>query len=664
MEQKSDVQYRAEKEYKNSREKFYLLLREIISNSIHAVLIRQTKDSNYKPKINLEVEIDDKHCDIKLTDNGEGFTKKNSEYFEKLDVKNKEKEKLNLHPLGQGRLAIVYFADDAFYETVYKGQDNKLKKRAIYYPFSTKKTFGFDLFGEEDANTNDSYTLLTIKINSQQKLGRAKTFFNKYNEIILFKQWFIETFFPFIITNDELEITLSLNGLKENVKKQSLEAESDYEDFNLLIQNLEGIDTDYNFKLWLINSSSKINRDNKIVCFARNLRSELSRGEIVYTIENDKSYLFYLTSDFFDENVDTKGERIEIVDSFIVDRINNEITKILDNKFASIIQRNIKQTKQTFNTFKKDFPSLETFIDEKKLEETKVIINREDFIQTAIKEKGQIEKKFWNTINDKDSKEKKTFEESEECQKLLNSSLQIYVRHRERVLEQLHTLIQKFDDEGNDKSELESEVHELFFRRGNTLSQSTNINHLHNLWILDDKFTIFSNDFFAKSTKNGQALSDIYIFADDPEKTKQALIIELKSTTKAHNAGKSDEGMIAQVKRYARDFYNNPTKQLNWDVETDRIQYTAIIIANKSDINKELDSNNSGSDYKEIPFLRNSFYKDDYFTKGSGNPRDKVDIRIELYSFEDIYELAKSRNTVFFKLLKKEFEVIEEDELI
>lgn len=43
MEQKSNVQYRAEKEYKNSREKFSLLLREIISNSIHAVLIRQSK---------------------------------------------------------------------------------------------------------------------------------------------------------------------------------------------------------------------------------------------------------------------------------------------------------------------------------------------------------------------------------------------------------------------------------------------------------------------------------------------------------------------------------------------------------------------------------------------------------------------------------------------
>ena len=53
MEQKSNVQYRAEKEYKNSREKFSLLLREIISNSIHAVLIRQSKETDFSPKVSL-----------------------------------------------------------------------------------------------------------------------------------------------------------------------------------------------------------------------------------------------------------------------------------------------------------------------------------------------------------------------------------------------------------------------------------------------------------------------------------------------------------------------------------------------------------------------------------------------------------------------------------
>ena len=84
MEQKSNVQYRAEKEYKNSREKFSLLLREIISNSIHAVLIRQSKETDFSPKVSLNIHFDDdsKTCQIVLTDNGEGFTEENSRCFE------------------------------------------------------------------------------------------------------------------------------------------------------------------------------------------------------------------------------------------------------------------------------------------------------------------------------------------------------------------------------------------------------------------------------------------------------------------------------------------------------------------------------------------------------------------------------------------------------
>lgn len=76
MEQKSNVQYRAEKEYKNSREKFFLLLREIISNSIHAVLIRQNKETNFIPQLDLNITFDENQCKIELRDNGEGFTEK------------------------------------------------------------------------------------------------------------------------------------------------------------------------------------------------------------------------------------------------------------------------------------------------------------------------------------------------------------------------------------------------------------------------------------------------------------------------------------------------------------------------------------------------------------------------------------------------------------
>lgn len=291
----------------------------------------------------------------------------------------------------------------------------------------------------------------------------------------------------------------------------------------------------------------------------------------------------------------------------------------------------------------------------------KNIVNEREIIQSAIDEKSRIEKKFWNQIDKSPiNEEDERFSDSDECHKLLNSSLHIYVKHRESVLKRLHSLIQKFDKNGESKPELESTVHELFINRGTTLSDSSNINHLHNLWILDDKFTTFSNNFKAKSTKSGQALSDVYIWADDPEKTKQILIFELKSTTKAHNAGDKEEGMIAQVKRYAQDFYNNPEKVINWKVETQRVQYTGIILARKTDIDKELSSNNVSRGYYQIPFLEDSWYGDDDFSINN-SPKNKIPIRIELYSFEDIYNLAKSRNDVFFRLLKREFEFLEDD---
>ena len=96
MEQKSNVQYRAEKEYKNSREKFFLLLREIISNSIHAVLIRQNKETNFIPQLDLNITFDENQCKIELRDNGEGFTEKNRLYFEELDKIRKQKRILKL----------------------------------------------------------------------------------------------------------------------------------------------------------------------------------------------------------------------------------------------------------------------------------------------------------------------------------------------------------------------------------------------------------------------------------------------------------------------------------------------------------------------------------------------------------------------------------------
>lgn len=73
----------------------------------------------------------DKSCEIDLEDNGEGFTKVNSDCFDELDKKNEEKVRYNFHPLGQGRLAIVFFADSSLYETVFMNENGELKKKEV-----------------------------------------------------------------------------------------------------------------------------------------------------------------------------------------------------------------------------------------------------------------------------------------------------------------------------------------------------------------------------------------------------------------------------------------------------------------------------------------------------------------------------------------------------
>ena len=301
---------------------------------------------------------------------------------------------------------------------------------------------------------------MTIQINKQQTLGRAKTFFKNYHNSELLKQWFIETFFPFIISNETLVINISLNGDGFTIKKDNIEAETQKEPFELILSD----DNKYSFTLWLIRNSKPMHGDNPIICFARNLRASLSNGNLSYSIDNDDGYMLYLTSDFFDEYVDTKGERIDISFNDITS-IQREIDEILDKRFKEVIENNRKATKRNLKEFQKKYPSLEAFVVESNIVSDKNIVNEGEIIQSAINEKSRIEKKFWNQIDNAPiNEDDKSFSDSEECYKLLNSSLQIYVKHRESVLKRLHSLIQRFDENGEDKPELESTVHELFIR--------------------------------------------------------------------------------------------------------------------------------------------------------------------------------------------------------
>lgn len=617
MEQKSNVQYRAEKEYKNSKDKFYLLLREIISNAIQAVLIRKKREKEvgitYSPVVKLSITIREKRCTVVLEDNGDGFTEINTECFDELDKKNVEKENLNFHPLGQGRLAIIFFTDKAKYETVYKDSSGELKQKSFPYPKEEDGLFTVSDFADIPVEGTDTYTRLTVEIQKQNTLSRANTFFKKYSQVEDFKQWLVSTFFPILVANEDLTIQIELNGESATVNRKSIEKGTENIPFKM---SINGEENENCFTMWLVKSNEALHGENPIICFARNLRAELETGRLRYTLDNKEGYLLYLTSDYFDEHVDTKGERIEISEE-VVAAINEQTTKLLDDFFKDTINSNKQVSLLNLNNFKKKYPSLETFIPKQDIEGRKTVVDEDALVKAAIDTKGRYEKKFWLNMSrpysESEESEDVPYDESEDCQKLLNSSLHIYVKHRERVLGRLYEMIKPCTEDGDPKPELESDVQDLLFKRGTLINTSEGINHLHNLWILDDKFTTFSSTFKGKSTKPGQEQSDIYLWADDPLSLKQVLILELKSTTQAHNAGDREEGMIAQVKRYASDVYNKPQKILNWNYDMSNVQYQGVILAQKADINKELTSNNAGGGYRKIPFLNDSYYKEDEF---------------------------------------------------
>lgn len=157
--------------------------------------------------------------------------------------------------MGQGRLAIVYFTDSSEYETVYKDKDGTYQKRTIPYPNTSDGLFNFDEFVEEMPEIKDTYTTytkLTAYLNKQNTLGRAKTFFYKYPNSKAFKQWFIETFFPFIVTNEQLVVNIIFNGEDVTVKKGNIESETERKPFEINLA--EG---NKSFMLWLIKKEHK-----------------------------------------------------------------------------------------------------------------------------------------------------------------------------------------------------------------------------------------------------------------------------------------------------------------------------------------------------------------------------------------------------------------------
>ncbi len=637
MQHKSDVEHRAEKEYKNKRNGFNFLLREVLSNAFHSCLISENCE---KPLIILNVIHDENHTEILVADNGEGFTEGNYDCFDVLDSVNVRKEQQMFSPKGQGRLAIVYYTDHCKYDSTFYGGDGAVWQRTFDYPKRDEKGL-FDAHGCQPSESEIIRTEVCMFCTSQQKKQRAKTFFDEHDSAEKLKGWVLSNFMPFFLPTGDGEnigsknivLDINLNDEGAKISGNDLDQEVKLLKFSLFLEGVE-----YSFQLWLLQDSAEAGKKFQIISCARGLVVSVKPHSLEYEFASSKGYRVFVTSTYFDDRVSSTGDTIEL-ENDVYEAIKKQIYDQLDSIFSAEIDENRRQTERNFQEFEEKLSPFSQFLDPRELARSSRMALPEKAIESrACSKKTEEELKFFRG------------EKTEYRNQVIRSGLAVYVKHRKAVLEEFGRMLELYQS----GSALEKELHQIICPSGDYNGEEDYFKH--NLWLVDDKFAYFSR---THSAENGEAASDIVIraYADNNPEPAEIVFIELKRPFGAHNAGDKEEDMTEQVARYAKKFFK-AGKGLGAnggviDIDTSKCRFFGYILAGRDDIKKERErryDKDTGDAYTKIPFSNFSFYRD--VGIGGLDKPEKI-MRVEMYAYSDLKKLCENRNRVFFNLLDK-----------
>lgn len=580
--------------YKNKRNAVELILREAISNAIHACIIqyKQNENNKYLPEISIIINSEEKS--IKIEDNGIGFSEDDKRLFFDIAKSNILKQENKLPSKGLGRLVFIYFAKNIHYETTHN-------KKFISFEYPQQEDNLFKIYNQEFENT-DKENGTSLILNMDEKY--LKTFIKKYaNPIERFEEWIIDNFAFLLYDFKELKISASIDKKIKEMQFSNI----DKKEFNIKIYDKE-------FPIEILIVNSKSNLDIKLVAHKLLIEKKIDYDRII----NSLNKKIYISSPLLDDRITADGLNAEIED--IKSELEEEITKVLDKEFDELIAKQREKSRENLSVTKSELPFLAEFMPDFESINGYKIKSKTDFIQDAINEKGKLEQNFWES------------KDEQLDTRLQKSSLYLYVKHRERVLAKLEQMM-------GDSNFKEDDFHQLLTDRKCENLEVAN----HNLWLLDDKFSYF---FEAHNSKVGESNVDVEFyfnpFINDEEQPTHIVLLELKNPTKAHNPGQ----MIEQLKRYASKIYNNAKTKNGVNINVEKCQFFGYIIADINDIKNE-EIKQDENTFKLIPYTESSFEgKVSFLPKN-----ERVDLYLTLLSTQDLLRIAKFRNKTLFEIL-------------
>lgn len=585
IEYKVDMVRAAEKTYKHLKHSFGIIMKEAILNSLQACIIeKENRKDDYKAKIDISIN-DDK---IIIKDNGIGFNEDDKKRFFLLYKENEVKRNNNLTSKGVGRLSYFYYCKQFYISTIH----NNIKYE-IKYPDEE------NLFEEMKEQAPNGTELILI-IKNQQILNN---FLKQYNDCDKIKTWIVENFIFLIYKLEILEINIRV-GNNTNLYYLTSNNIQYFEKNVLLNEEKETL------KFFIVESKADLLKVNVI---GQGLTFENTK---LYEKEIPSKDIVYVYSPFFDEFVSDDNSKINFGE--YKSEIQNCIEDILDERYKKELEYNLKKSLENLKTTRENFKSIEPFLPSDRDVKNDKIYTENDFLDEGMENKKIEEKKFWQSKDDLNNK-------------LKQSSLFTYVEYRKRVIDFVYAKL-------GDKNYSEDDFHDLISSRSN---DKITYDTIHNLWLIDDKFSYFV---YGKNAKKGEKQVDILVYCDKPNIPNEVVLIELKKPFKAHNT----KNMSIQVTGYAKEIYK---KFINDDGVYQSLKnatFYAFVIANAKDIKTEYRKSESMYGAKKIIDTESSYERVLHIEDG-----DIIfDLKLALLSIQDLLHLAKTRNQIFFNLLE------------
>jgi hypothetical protein len=563
-------------------------------------------------------EITQKHLEITVHDNGEGFTETRFERF-------RESQESDPFHKGLGRLVYLRYFSQVDVESVYEG-----KKRTFGY---SKQFDGLSNVTDADPKDKPGTTLkfsgfLRDRIRAYEDVSPSALKARIREQFLPYLHKRKRDHVGFIIT---IELDVAGSGANETLypDKQQITPDDIPEFITAIIQD-DQLRSDITMRYILEKDSAHRTLLTAVSIDGRTIPLTLLESR---ALPPASSAIFLFESDLFG-TADTGRQGLtlpERVNPKELDRVlRREVSAILNENFEEIERQNTRTRKD----FENRYPHLTGYF-----EETTVgIIDREEALWSA-------EKRFFHDqkqVLESHSLDDATFEKSLEVS---SRTLTEYILYRERIIQRLKSFT------GKDR---ETAIHNLIVPRYKTYHQEGFIDWMYrnNAWLLDDKFMsyramlsegtmrkLISEITLGETVVEDDGRPDIAIvFSADPDGPEKVDVVVIEIKKKDDDVKENTFAGVQLITRAQILADHCPNIQRVW--------YFGII-----EINDDLAKFLSNANWTPLFSKGRVFYQEFSAQSPDG---EKIPAPTCLLSYDALIEDASARNHTFLEILKSE----------